>query len=69
MSVEVSPALASRLLSIADVADFCAVSPRTVRRWIGSGALPACRLGRQVRVQEHELAALIQRNMIDEQGR
>ena len=43
------------LLTVSEVAEFCRVSPRTVRRWIERGELPAHRLGRQVRVSEKDL--------------
>jgi excisionase family DNA binding protein len=52
-----TPALASeRLLTIADVADRCQVSPRSVRRWIDDGRLKVIRLGRSIRVGERDLA-------------
>lgn len=52
-----TPAIASeRLLTIADVADRCRVSPRSVRRWIDDGRLRVIRLGRNVRVSEGDLA-------------
>ena len=58
MSRRRTPAPASeRLLTIADVAERCQVSPRSVRRWIDDGRLRAIRLGRSVRVCERDLAA------------
>ena len=54
------PAPASeRLLTIADVAERCQVSPRSVRRWIDDGRLRVIRLGRSVRVAEGDLAAFL----------
>jgi len=44
-----------RLLTIPDVAEFCRVSERTVRRWIKAGELPAIRLGRQWRIAKRDL--------------
>ena len=43
-----------RLLTIPDVAEFCRVSERTVRRWIKAGELPAIRLGRQWRIAKKD---------------
>jgi excisionase family DNA binding protein len=48
-----------RLLTIADVADHCQVSPRSVRRWIDNGRLRAIRLGRSIRVSEGDLARFL----------
>ena len=55
-----TPAPASeRLLTIADVAERCQVSPRSVRRWIDDGRLRVIRLGRSVRVGERDLARFL----------
>ena len=43
------------LLTVSEVAEVCRVSPRTVRRWIERGELPAHRLGRQLRISEKDL--------------
>ena len=43
------------LLTVSEVAEFCRLSPRTVRRWIERNELAALRLGRQVRVSEKDL--------------
>ena len=43
------------LLTVSEVAEFCRLSPRTVRRWIERGELPAHRLGRQLRISEKDL--------------
>ena len=57
-----TPAPASeRLLTIADVADRCQVSSRSVRRWIDDGRLQVIRLGRNVRVCEGDLAKFLSR--------
>ena len=60
-----TPAVPSgRLLRIPDAAARLAVSPRTVRRMIASGRLPAVRLGRVVRLREEDLAALLASSVI-----
>jgi excisionase family DNA binding protein len=48
-----------RLLSTEQVADALAVKPKTVRRWIASGELPAVKLHRQWRVRAEELERLL----------
>jgi excisionase family DNA binding protein len=50
---------AERLLTIADVADRCQVSPRSVRRWIDKDRLRVIRLGRSIRVAEGDLAKFL----------
>jgi len=37
-------------LNVREVADLFRVSPKTVRRWIKAGTLPATRLGRDWRI-------------------
>jgi excisionase family DNA binding protein len=51
------------LLSIAQVAERCAVSTRTVRRWIDDRDLPISRpgKGRLIRISESDLAKFINR--------
>jgi excisionase family DNA binding protein len=44
-----------RLLSTEEVAEILAVTPKTVRRWIASGDLPAVKVHRQWRVRADEL--------------
>jgi excisionase family DNA binding protein len=39
-----------KLLTIEDAADLFQVSPKTVRRWIKTGELPAAKLGGQWRI-------------------
>lgn len=46
-------AVAGRLFTIQEVAENWRVSTRTIRRMILSGALPAVRLGRAVRIREN----------------
>jgi excisionase family DNA binding protein len=48
-----------QLLSVDDVAAVLSVSSKTVRRMIGLGALPTCRVGRLVRVQRMDLERYI----------
>ena len=45
-------------LSVRDVATLLRVCPKTVRRWIKSGTLPATRLGRDWRIARSDLKAL-----------
>ena len=48
------------LMTIESAADMLAVNPRTIRRYISSGDLPAYRLGpRQLRVKREDVAALL----------
>jgi len=48
-----------KLLTVAEVAGHLAVDPATVRRWITGGKLPATRLGRDYRIHQAELHALV----------
>lgn len=50
-----------RLLTAPQVAEHCAVSLRTVRRWIAEGDLPALRLGRSIRIHGTDLERLLAR--------
>jgi excisionase family DNA binding protein len=45
----------AKLLTVQDVAERLAVSPRTVKRVLASGELPVVRLGRAVRIREEDL--------------
>lgn len=47
------------LLTIAAVAEFCAVHDRTVRRWVAQGRLRAVKAGGLVRVPRDELARFL----------
>ncbi len=49
-----------RLLSTDEVAELLAVSPKTVRRWIAEGELPAVKLHRLWRVRSAELKQLLE---------
>lgn len=48
-----------KLLTVPDVAQACAVSPRTVMRWIASRRLRCVRLGRVLRVSEGAVERMI----------
>jgi excisionase family DNA binding protein len=50
---------AARLLSIQEVAEYCAVSDKTVRRWIDRKQLRAHRLGRQWRIAPEDLESFL----------
>jgi len=47
------------LFTVQQAAAFLNVTPRTVRRMIDDGRLPAVRLGRMVRIRPEVLAALV----------
>lgn len=46
---------ARRLLTTEEVAEQLVVTPKTIRRWIAAGALPAVKLRRQWRIDAREL--------------
>jgi len=46
-------------LTVAEVASHLAVDPATVRRWIKAGTLPAYKVGRDYRIDQAELRAVI----------
>jgi excisionase family DNA binding protein len=49
------------LLTVSQVAEYCLVCERTVRRWIKAGELPALRLGRQLRIRDADLVRFLDR--------
>lgn len=51
--------MTARLLTLSEVADQLAVSPRTVRQLVATRRLAAVRVGRLVRVRPEALAAYI----------
>lgn len=53
------PAPRGSLLTIADVAERCQVSTRTVRRWIDAEWLEIFKFGRAVRISEDDLAKFL----------
>jgi excisionase family DNA binding protein len=55
-----------RFFTIAEVAEFVAVSVRTVRRWIKSGELVAHHFGTAVRFAEGDLQAFLTAHRGDE---
>jgi excisionase family DNA binding protein len=52
----------TRFRTIDETAELLNVSPRTVRRLIRSGALPAHRFERLVRISDGDIAALLAEN-------
>lgn len=50
-------------LSVSEVARLCSVSPKSVYRWAGSGAVRAYRAGRQFRFKRAEVEAYLERDM------
>lgn len=56
---QMMPIALPQLLSVEDVAAILSVSQKTVRRMIGAGVLPTCRVGRLVRIQRSELERYI----------
>jgi len=61
-----APTNAERLLTAQQVASRCAVSLRTVRRWITEGDLPVLRLGRAIRIEGVDLQRLLARARNDQ---
>jgi|AP95_1055475.scaffolds.fasta_scaffold760335_1 excisionase family DNA binding protein len=47
------------LLTIPDVADYCRVSTKTIRRWITANDLVAIKLGNQWRITPNDLDRFI----------
>jgi excisionase family DNA binding protein len=52
-----------RLLTIREVATFCGVSEKTIRRWIESHELPAAKLGAQWRIRPRDLDLFIREHL------
>lgn len=42
-------------LTIKEVGDLLRISERTVRRWVGTGDLPAVKIGRSVRIRREDI--------------
>lgn len=55
--------MASELLTVPEVAAQLRVDPATVRRWITSGALTASKPGRDYRVLQADVDALVRRHV------
>jgi excisionase family DNA binding protein len=49
----------TQLRTIDETAELLNISPRTVRRYLDSGELPAHRFGRSVRVSDDDLASFL----------
>lgn len=47
--------------TVAEVARYCGVSEKTVRRWNAAGELRVHRLGRSIRVADEDLQAFLRR--------
>jgi excisionase family DNA binding protein len=43
------------ILTVEEGAAYAKVAPKTLRKWLKSGALPGMRAGRHWRVEKHEL--------------
>ncbi len=61
------PGVQRRLLALSEAALMLGRSPRTLRRWIEAGTLPAHRLGGQLMVKPEDIAALIERGRVNPQ--
>jgi len=57
------PDTAMPLETVAETAEHCNVSERTVRRLIAAGELPCVRFGRIVRIRPKDREALIRRHL------
>ncbi len=55
------PFIPADLMSTADVAKLLNVKPRTIRRWIKNGTLPAFRVGAHLRVSRADAMASVSR--------
>lgn len=53
-----------QLMTIGQVADFCRVSNKTIRRWIKAGELPAAQLGNQWRIRPNDLNLFIRARLV-----
>src|SRR5688572_2471450 len=51
----------SEYLSVADAAEWAAVTPQTIRTWMGAGRLGRYRAGRELRVKAKEPEELLKR--------
>ena len=59
LPIKEQPRSLPRLLSVKIAALELDVSTKTVRRWIGAGLIPYHRVGRQIRIAEHDLRAFL----------
>ena len=54
-----------RLLTVAEVAAIMRLSKMTVYRMVNSGALPALKVGRSIRVPEHVVDEYLRKSYVD----
>jgi len=54
--------LKGKLITINQAAELLSVSHYTIRRWIKSGYLPACKIGGSLRIDEADIEALLVAN-------
>lgn len=54
-----------RLLTVAEVAQIMRLSKMTVYRMVNSGALPALKVGRSVRIPEHVVDEYLRKSFVD----
>jgi excisionase family DNA binding protein len=54
-----------RLLTVAEVASIMRLSKMTVYRMVNSGALPALKVGRSVRIPEHVVDEYLRNSYVD----
>lgn len=59
-----TPVVLPELLDVAAAATVFGVVPRTIRRWINAGDLPAHRIGRSVRVSSEAIKAVLSKSLI-----
>jgi len=54
-----------RLLTVAEVAEIMRLSKMTIYRMVNSGALPALKVGRSVRIPEHVVDEYLRKAFVD----
>jgi excisionase family DNA binding protein len=65
MSTNDRPLGEVKLLTVAEVAAILRLSKMTVYRMVNSGALPALKVGRSVRIPEHVVDAYLRNAYVD----
>lgn len=63
--MEQRPLAEVRLLTVAEVAAVLRLSKMTVYRMVNSGALPALKVGRSVRIPEHVVDQYLRNSFVD----
>jgi len=53
-----------RLFTVEEASKILRVSKKTVYRWLKSGVLPYCKLGKSIRIKEEDLEALIEQSYV-----